>query len=640
MKADLLILQICEFLDDGDGMYRLHQPSLYLSRLPGVVVVDCHFYHRFLPALLDKADLLVLPFIHNWDIFPLIEKRRAAGQVTVFEANDYFYDVQPWNAVGTQWQDRAIQDEYRYFMGAADAVQTSTNELAGRWRPWSRDVAVFSNYLTEIPPLNPPPARPLTVGWGGSPGHFADWYHLAPTLQKWLDAHPAVHLAVMTNEFAKPFLQLPPERYHFTPFGSLTDYLKFLRSLDIGLAPLLPTEYNRCRSDVKYLEYAAHGVAGIYADLEPYRETIVHGQTGLLYKTEQEFLQHLDALASDPLLRQRIREQAYAYVSRNRRLPEHIGERLAYYRRLLPGPARGCEISPEVVAASIRDGNYLQLRPQEPEKTFLATLKAGSSREGVQTLARLLEQYPHYTAVLQEQGRFLNDLRDCRSALFYLTRAQSLNPQSAFTLCEIGRAYFGLNDIAKAREHIEAALAINPLYIPGWQYLLRLLGLTKSPDGPRWAERAHQTHPRNFILALAGARLYSGLEAVKVLQRLVDLYAPSFTAQELPAATAEFGQTILDVAGPWLGTPQGLELLRRTCDVFPHSARLADLLGYALHVAGHHEESARQYVRALEIRRLSAIYRVEYPKEDGRYHFWQFAENIQTSLAKAKPESK
>src|SRR5262249_12631389 len=63
MKADLLILQICEFLDDGDGMYRLHQPSRYLSRLPGVIVVDCHFYHRFLPALVEKADVLVLPFI-------------------------------------------------------------------------------------------------------------------------------------------------------------------------------------------------------------------------------------------------------------------------------------------------------------------------------------------------------------------------------------------------------------------------------------------------------------------------------------------------------------------------------------------------------------------------------------------------
>ena len=78
MKAELFILQVCEFLDDGDGLYRLHQPSLHLSRLPGVVVVDCHFYHRYLPSLIAAADVLVLPFFHNWDYFSLIERRRAA----------------------------------------------------------------------------------------------------------------------------------------------------------------------------------------------------------------------------------------------------------------------------------------------------------------------------------------------------------------------------------------------------------------------------------------------------------------------------------------------------------------------------------------------------------------------------------
>src|SRR5437773_3737546 len=102
MQADLLVVQVCDFLDDGDGFYRLHEPSRCLSRLPGVTVVDCHFYHRWLPALLEAADVLVLPFLHDWDLFPDIEARRAAGRVTVFEANDYFYDVQPWSPIAEQ----------------------------------------------------------------------------------------------------------------------------------------------------------------------------------------------------------------------------------------------------------------------------------------------------------------------------------------------------------------------------------------------------------------------------------------------------------------------------------------------------------------------------------------------------------
>jgi tetratricopeptide (TPR) repeat protein len=632
MKADIFILQLCEFLDDGDGQYRLHQPSLYLSRLPGVVVVDCHYAHRLLPSLVDTADVLVLPFLHNWDFFPVIDQRRAAGRVTVFEANDYFYDIQPWNPIAAQWQDRSIQDEYRHFMAAADAVQTSTTELARRWGEWARRVAVFRNHLTEVPPLTLPPSRPLTIGWGGSPGHFADWYALVPWLTRWLQAHPQVHLAVMTNEFGKPFFRLPPERYHFTPFGSLVNYLKFLDSLDIGLAPLLPTEYNRGRSDVKFLEYASRGVPGIYADLEPYRETVVPGQTGLLYRTGRELLEQLDRLAADAALRLQIREQAHAYVSRQRRLAENIGERLAFYRSLLPGPPRGAEIPAAIVGAAVCDGNYLQLRPQEAERTLLAAMEKPARPEAAKKLAEVLKQYPDYLVGLQEQGRLLNDLRDCRQALGYLQRALALNPKSARTLCETGRTYFGLNTVAEARKYLEASLAVNPLYFPAWQYLLRLLALGKSPDGPHWAERARQLHPRNFILALAGARLYPGPEAVAVLQRLLESYAPSLSPEERPAAAVTFSQAIREVAGPCLDTLPALELLVRASTVFPESARLADMLGYALYRAGRAEESYHHHARALEIRRTAAIYRAEFPEEDGRFHYWQFAENIRQHL--------
>jgi tetratricopeptide (TPR) repeat protein len=631
MKADIFILQVCEFLDDGDGQYRLHQPSLYLSRLPGVVVMDCHYAHRLLPSLVDTADVLVLPFLHNWDFFPVIDRRRAASRVTVFEANDYFYDIQPWNPIAAQWQDRSIQDEYRHFMAAADAVQTSTAELARRWGESARRVAVFRNHLTEVPPLTPPPPRPLTIGWGGSPGHFADWYALVPWLTRWLEAHPQVHLAVMTNEFAKPFFRLPPERYHFTPFGSLASYLTFLGSLDIGLAPLLPTDYNRGRSDVKFLEYASRGVPGIYADLEPYRETVVPGQTGLLYRSGPELLGHLDRLAADAALRQQLREQAHAYVSRERRLADNIGERLAFYRSLLPAPPRGAEIPATVVAVAVRDGNYLQLRPQEPERTLMAAMEKPAKPEAAQKLARVLKQYPNYLVGLQELGRLLNDVRDCRQALGYLQRALALNPKSARTLCETGRTYFGLNNVAEARKHLEASLAVSPLYFPSWQYLLRLLALSKSPDGPRWAERARELHPRSFNLALAGARLYAGPQAVAVLRHLLESYAPSLSTDERPAAAVSFSQTILEAAGPYLDTPEAVELLVRACEVFPASARLADMLGYALHLAGRAEESYRHHARALEIRRTAAVYRAEFPEEDGRFHYWQFAESIRRS---------
>ena len=60
------------------------------------------------------------------------------------------------------------------------------------------------------------------------------------------------------------------DRVSFTSGGDLSSYLTFLSTLTIGVAPLRDTEFNRCRSDVKFLEYASQGVVSVLADLPPY----------------------------------------------------------------------------------------------------------------------------------------------------------------------------------------------------------------------------------------------------------------------------------------------------------------------------------------------------------------------------------
>lgn len=627
MHADLLIVQICDFLDDGDGHYRLHEPSRQLGRLPGVVVIDCHFYHHAVSELVDLADVLILPFVHNHDFFPRIVGRRRRGQVTVFEANDYFYDVQPWSPIAASWQDRSIQEEYRHYMEVADAVQTSSDELAREWSAWARRVAVFRNHLAEIPPLRPSPVRPLTIGWGGSPGHFADWYALAPYLERWLLAHPDVHLAVMTNEFARPFIHLPAERYHFTPFGTLANYLEFLPRLDIGLAPLLPSDYNRCRSDVKYLEYAAHGVAGIYADAAPYRQSVVPEQTGLLYRTPEDLLAALDHLVAEPTLRQRLRAEAHAYVTRERRLSDRIGERLQFYRELLGSKPTGVALPTNLIAGAHREGNYLQLRPGLPEQTLLRVLQTAPSRDSVQALQQLVERHPSYAAAVAHLGRSLNDLKDYRAAQPWLERARTLQPWSAQVLSELGRGRFVQGDRTGALAYLREALTLNPWFLPGWQYLLRLLELQPGPEGPESAQAARKQFPRNYQLALAAVKVLPVGQRLAALTATLDEFKETFSPEERPQAAAAFSQAIAGL-GELLFAPGGIDLVTAATAVFPTSARLADLLGHLLYRAGRFEESTRAHARALDLRRTADLFRAEFPKEDGSVHYWQFADHL------------
>ena len=99
-------------------------------------------------------------------------------------------------------------------------------------------------------------------------------------------------------------------------------YASFLKTLgkvhfDIGLAPLADNVFNRCKSNIKWLEYSAYARAGVYADLEPYRDSVKHGNTGMLAGDDpQAWFNALEYLITHPAERKAMgraaRKEAFA----------------------------------------------------------------------------------------------------------------------------------------------------------------------------------------------------------------------------------------------------------------------------------------------------------------------------------------
>jgi glycosyltransferase involved in cell wall biosynthesis len=81
---------------------------------------------------------------------------------------------------------------------------------------------------------------------------------------------------------------------------------------DFALAPLVPNEFNQAKSVIKFLEYAALGVPGIFSHVGEYGSTIEHGETGLLVASDrvQQWEQAIFDLASNPPLRERLATNA------------------------------------------------------------------------------------------------------------------------------------------------------------------------------------------------------------------------------------------------------------------------------------------------------------------------------------------
>src|SRR5204863_2317058 len=124
---------------------------------------------------------------------------------------------------------------------------------------------------------------------------------------------------------------LPAAQVSFTPWGSLASYYRFLETIDIGIAPLAATPYNRCLADTRFMEYAAHGVLAVCADLEPYRDVVRPGETGYLFADAAELETVLERALAEGEVRAAIPARAARYAASERNERRHARDRMGFY---------------------------------------------------------------------------------------------------------------------------------------------------------------------------------------------------------------------------------------------------------------------------------------------------------------------
>ncbi|MBA4696384.1 MAG: glycosyltransferase [Legionella sp.] len=93
---------------------------------------------------------------------------------------------------------------------------------------------------------------------------------------------------------------------------------QYIFNYDIGIAPLDNTTFNRAKTNLKYREYGACRIAGIYSDVPPYTDSVISGTNGLLVShNTQDWYHGLKTLINNAELRATIVENAFNDVALN-----------------------------------------------------------------------------------------------------------------------------------------------------------------------------------------------------------------------------------------------------------------------------------------------------------------------------------
>jgi tetratricopeptide (TPR) repeat protein len=330
----IAIIDIPQNISSGDYFYRTYSPGVALAKKEDVYVVAVSNIHPKKSDIMDNADIVVLNDICDPDLLPVISKRKKKGLLTIYEIADDMNGLQPWNAVYEFYQNKENIALIYKLADYSDKLQFSVHELQKLYGTLNKNNEVFPNQI-----LNTPLERSLNnsdefiIGWGGSHGHLEDISAISDQLTKWILSKPKAKLHLMCSEpIWNLFKELPENKKKYFPTGSLENYYKFLSELHVGIAPLQDTAFNRCRSDVKFLEYAISGVIPVVADLEPYKGSVVHGETGFLFNNAVELIKTLDLIENDRNILKRVSITSKAYVKRERLQSAHVKERIEFYR--------------------------------------------------------------------------------------------------------------------------------------------------------------------------------------------------------------------------------------------------------------------------------------------------------------------
>ena len=277
----------------GDHVYRTRQPCRALGELEGVTVVSGSLLTPAIHGLVDEAEVLVLCDVVDADFLPIIEARRRRRRLTAYEINDHFLAPQPWNPTAYLAANLISRSLSSQLARHSDCLQLTVDQLGRRFGHLNARRAIFANQLWDPPATaarrRAAPGGRVRIGWGGSVGHREDIKWVIPVLRGTLSRHPEVTLAIMGDPSLRDlFAWVPRGQFEFTTGGNIDAYRSFVGGLQIGLGPLLPTEFNRCRSDVKFLEYTAGGALAICSQLEPYAQTIRDGENGRLFRDLDE----------------------------------------------------------------------------------------------------------------------------------------------------------------------------------------------------------------------------------------------------------------------------------------------------------------------------------------------------------------
>ncbi len=205
----------------------------------------------------------------------------------------------------------------------SDCLIVSTQELKNVYSPFAERIEVIPNGIDfeTFPANRPNDSDTVRIGLFGSNTHYNDWKEINDVIRQILKENPKVTLVTNTVGKALPDYMVDlvgNAQVEIHEPVSISGYHEWLadKRIDICVAPLADTKFNKSKSNIKYLEFGALGVPGVFSDEPPY-QSVKHGETGFRASNAKDWFKYLNRLILDDPLRKRMGKEARNHVEKD-----------------------------------------------------------------------------------------------------------------------------------------------------------------------------------------------------------------------------------------------------------------------------------------------------------------------------------
>ncbi len=303
------------------------------------------------PELVGEADIVVIQRdfpVNKTDYSVVIDEAHSLGKPVVFEMDDLLIDLSKDHPDLLRYKTARFPILQAILQ--ADAVTSASPQLRDYLVQFNQNSWLLPNYLNDkLWKLRPnrdneeQEIQPTVIGYMGGYSHIPDLEMVEPVLlellEKYQDRIVLKFWGIEPCEGLKKDPRVSWEELRLVNYSEFVDY--FLKqNCDIFIAPLENNDFNTSKSSLKFLEYSALGIPGVYSRIAPYEQVVIHGENGFLAENISEWDEYISKLIDQPSLRREMGKNAQEFVKHDWMLSDHKEEWSDLYRSVMSKPHR------------------------------------------------------------------------------------------------------------------------------------------------------------------------------------------------------------------------------------------------------------------------------------------------------------